>query len=300
MSFSLADLLAYLGRAGLISGPAPAKDDVALTGFSSLHHQKPSTVSWAREDSLQDRPQCAVMICGDHYAGREYEGTVFIRTKNPRLAFIRAIAHFSDTAHPTGVHPTALVHPSARVGQDTYIGPYSVIGEGAVIGDGTVIHACVYVCSPTRIGRKCLIHGGVVIGADGFGFERTDSGELIKFPHVGGVVIEDEVEIGANTCIDRGTLDDTIIGKGAKIDDHCYIAHNTLIGEHVVVAANVTVCGSAALGPRAWIAPGAVIREAVRVGEGATVALGAVVVKHVPDRDTVAGVPARSMRLPRR
>ena len=150
-----------------------------------------------------------------------------------------------------------------------------------------------HVYSHVRIGRRVTIHAGTILGADGFGYEREPGGELTKFPHLGGVVIEDEVEIGANTCIDRGTLADTFVGRGARIDNLVHLAHNTRVGEHAAVIAHAMVGGSTQIGARAWIAPSACLRDRIRIGDDAVVGLGSVVTRGVPDGATVFGNPAR-------
>lgn len=212
---------------------------------------------------------------------------------NARLSFAQLIERFFVPPRPVGIHPSAVIAPSARLGRDVYIGPLCTIGEDSVIGDETVLHASVHVYARVRIGRRVLIHSGTVIGADGFGYEREPSGELFKFPHLGGVVIEDEVEIGANTCIDRGTLADTFIGRGARIDNLVHLAHNTRVGASAAVIAHAMIGGSTQIGARAWIAPSACLRDRIRVGDDAVVGLGAVVTRPVPDSATVFGNPAR-------
>jgi len=211
---------------------------------------------------------------------------------NARLDFIRVVDKFF--AHPCsqGIHPTTVVSPSAKIAPDVYVGPLCSIGE-AEISEGTVIHGHVHIYSKTRIGRNVIIHAGTVIGADGFGYQRNEAGELEKFPHVGGVVIEDNVEIGSNTSIDRGTLKNTIIREGVKINNLVHIAHNVVVGRHAAVNAHVSISGSTRIGDYAWIAPCACLRDGISIGARAIVGLGAVVTKDVPDDTTVMGAPAR-------
>lgn len=143
-----------------------------------------------------------------------------------------------------------------------------------------------------KLGNNVKLDPGVRIGMDGFGFERDETGRLIKFPHIGGVVIEDDVEVGPNTCIDRGTLEDTVIGEGSKIDNLCHIAHNCCIGKHVLIVAGTILGGSSIIDDFATIYPNAYILPHKRVGKWAVIGPGAVVRDDVPDGETWVGVPA--------
>jgi UDP-3-O-[3-hydroxymyristoyl] glucosamine N-acyltransferase len=235
-----------------------------------------------------------VVICADGAFVDElaHSGKTLVAVTNPRLSFMHVVQAFFAEPKARGRHPTAIIDPNARIHPDTYIGPFAYVGN-CEIADGAVIHAHVCIHSGTRIGRNVVIHSGTVIGGDGFGYERNEDGELEKFPHIGGVIIEDEVEIGANTCIDRGTLGDTIIRKGTKIDNLVHIAHNVTVGRHTAIIAHAMIGGSAHIGDHAWIAPCACIRDTISVGDRAMVGLGALVVKDVPDDTAVMGAPAR-------
>lgn len=215
-----------------------------------------------------------------------------ILVANPRLSFLRLVQALFAEPRPSGVHPTAVINAEANIHPDVYVGPFTYVGK-CEIGEGAVIYGHVHIYSKTRIGRNVIIHAGTVIGADGFGYQRNDAGELKKFPHVGGVVIEEDVEIGSNTSIDRGTLGDTIIREGAKINNLVHIAHNVVVGCHAAVNAHVSISGSTRIGDYAWIAPCACLRDGISIGARAIVGLGAVVTKDVPDDTTVMGAPAR-------
>lgn len=217
-----------------------------------------------------------------------------IYSNNARLDFIRLMEHFFAHPRPQGIHPSAVISPKAKIGKDVYIGPLCSIGE-AEVGDNCVIYAGVHIYDGVRIGCNVTIHSGTVIGADGFGYQRDETGRLEKFPHVGGVIIEDDVEIGANTCIDRGTLGDTRICTGARIDNLVHIAHNVYIGKHAVVIANAMVGGGTRIEDYAWIAPSACLRDRISIGTQAVVGLGALATKDVPKGVTVLGAPAREL-----
>jgi UDP-3-O-[3-hydroxymyristoyl] glucosamine N-acyltransferase len=214
-------------------------------------------------------------------------------TENPRLTFLRIVGRYFGLPRPKpGIHPAAVVAASAVIAPDASVGANCFVGEDCRLGARSILHPGVIVGANVRIGADVVIYGGTVIGADGFGYERNESGALEKFPHIGGVVIEDDVEIGSNTSIDRGSLGDTVIGTGTRVDNQCHISHNVQIGRHVAVIAQCMIGGSCRVGDYAWLAPGAMVMNQIRIGQRATVGLGAVVVKDVADGQTVMGSPA--------
>lgn len=243
--------------------------------------------------ALISASRASVVLCA--YAGApegDFDSRTLILVDAPRLAFIRVVAALFSPPPPRGIHSSAIIDPEARIAGDVYVGPGAYIGQCS-IGSGSVIHGRVYVYSGTRIGSNVIIHAGSVIGADGFGYQRDEQGTFVKFPHLGGVTIEDDVEIGANACIDRGTLSDTLIREGAKIDNLVHIAHNVVVGRHTAVIAHAMIGGSTKIGDYAWVAPSACIRDGLTLGDRSIVGLGAVVVKDVLPGQTVMGVPAR-------
>ena len=235
-----------------------------------------------------------VVICTPEAAATlaELEGRTLLLVPNPRLAFIRVMNRFFAPPHPVGIHPTAVIHPEAKLGKDVYIGPFTYVGK-AEIGDGTVIDGYAYIYDNVRIGRHCTVQASAVIGSRGFGLERNERREFEEFPHIGGVVIRDNVLVSSGVVIARGTLSDTVIGSGTKIDPLCQISHNVQIGRHCGVCALSTISGSVRVGDFAWIAGGTSVREGLSVGGEALVGLGSVVLKDVPQGATVYGVPAK-------
>lgn len=147
-----------------------------------------------------------------------------------------------------------------------------------------------------KTGKDCIIHESVIIGSPGCGFIKNEKGEWENFPHIGGVIIGDNVEIQANSCVDRGSLGDTIIGNGVKIDNLVHIAHNVEIGENTIITACAMIAGSVKIGKNCWIAPNASIMNGIIIGDNVTVGLGAVVLKDIPSGETWAGVPAKKLK----
>jgi UDP-3-O-[3-hydroxymyristoyl] glucosamine N-acyltransferase len=209
-------------------------------------------------------------------------------SESARLDFARALAYLESCAGFVWSTTEPQIHPTVTIGR------HVVIGNGVVVGEGSVIAHHVVIGSEVQIGRHCVIKSGAIIGEEGFGFERDFQGEAVRLPHIGNVVIGNRVEIGSLTTVCRGTLSDTVIEDGTKIDDHVHIAHNVNIGRHAFVIACAEVSGGVKIGERAWIAPNASIRNQISVGNDAVVGLGGVVVKHVEAGTIVVGNPAKT------
>jgi UDP-3-O-[3-hydroxymyristoyl] glucosamine N-acyltransferase len=194
------------------------------------------------------------------------------------------------------ISPTAIVAPSAKIGANSEIGNFVVIGENCTIGDGCRIHDRVTIGSNCRLGNNCVVQSGVVIGEDGFSYERYDSGNLKQFPHFGAVIVGDDVEISANVNIARGSLTDTFIGSGTKIDALVHIAHNVRIGTNCQLTGGTVVGGSAVIGNSCWTGLNSTLKDHAKLGDNVIVAAGACVIHEVSDGDIVAGVPAKSIK----
>ncbi len=237
-----------------------------------------------------------------------------IEVRDPRLALAALLPLFHPPPElPVGVDPTAVIEPGAEVGDGVYVGPYAVlrrgarvgsgsridahvvVGAGCVIGEGCTLHPHVTLYPGAVLGDRCILHSGVRIGTDGYGYIFAD-GEHRKVPQVGGCRIGDDVEIGANSTVDRGSIGDTIIGRGTKVDNLVHIAHNVRVGEHVLIIAQVGVSGSTTIGDGAVLAGQAGIGGHLEIGAGARVAGQAGVIGDVPAGATVSGYPARPHR----
>jgi UDP-3-O-[3-hydroxymyristoyl] glucosamine N-acyltransferase len=212
----------------------------------------------------------------------------------PKLAFSAILRRFFAAPRPEGIHATAVVAPSAVLEEGVSIGAYSVVGA-ATIRAGTYVDAHVTIYDGVTIGRRCVIHTGCILGSFGFSFDRDDDGTLHYFPHLGGVEIGDDVEIQTMTNVDRGTLGDTVIGGGTKIDTGCHIGHNSVIGENTMIAARAMLGGSLKVGERCWLGPVTTYRDWLEIGDDAYIGLGSLVVKDVPAGGRYMGSPARPM-----
>jgi UDP-3-O-[3-hydroxymyristoyl] glucosamine N-acyltransferase len=223
------------------------------------------------------------------------KGKIVFFVKNPRLAIAMVINKFFIKTSSPGIHQTAFIHPEAVIDPTASIGPFTYIGK-TKIGKKTIIKGHTYIYDDIIIGDNVLIHSGAIIGSDGFGFEKDDEGNIFKFPHIGGVIIEDNVEIGANTCIDRGSIGNTIIKEGAKIDNLVHIAHNVEIGNNSFVIANSMVGGSTKIGDNVWVAPSVSLMNGIEIGSDSTIGMAALVTKTIPENETWAGFPAKPMK----
>lgn len=297
-SYTIEDLTPFLPDSHRVIGSASGK---SFNKTPPVFEADADSLVWinpTRNDKKQllKNTTAEVIICDPtlEALASELPEKCLILVDKPKMVFLKIVAALFVEGIEPGIHETAIIHPDAKIAESVYIGPYSVIGK-CIIGKNSVLHGSSFIYDNVIIGEGVEIHAGCTLGADGFGYARNDDGKLEKFPHIGGIVIGDDVEIGANSCIDCGTLGNTIIGKGCKIDNHVQIGHNVLIGEHSAIAANVVVGGSSKIGSYCWIAPTATIRDVVTVADKATVGVGAVIMNNVPEGETWIGNPATSM-----
>ncbi|MCL5021659.1 MAG: UDP-3-O-(3-hydroxymyristoyl)glucosamine N-acyltransferase, partial [Bacteroidetes bacterium] len=204
MKYTIDDIAAAIGMSYDVVGEPR---DKYFTGVKSIYDADRDSLVWLHPKKEIDlnRTKASIVICTADAirSPARPADKCYVIVDNPRLAYIRVVEKYFVTKPEPGIHPTAFVHEKAIVSGSAYIGPFTYIGKSEV-GDGTVIYGNCHIYDGIKIGRNVTIHAGTVIGADGFGYSRDEQGKFEKFPHIGGVVIEDEVEIGANTCIDRG------------------------------------------------------------------------------------------------
>ena len=239
--------------AEFVQGRIEGDENAAIHTFAKIEEGTPGAISFLSNPKylhyIYDTQSTIVLLNEDVELERTVSPTL-IRVKNAYESVARLLQLYeSMKPKKTGVDPLAFVSPTAEIGQDVYIAPFAYIGDGVKIGDGSRIYPHVTIYEGCRIGKNVTIHAGSVIGADGFGFAPNQEG-YEKIPQIGIVVIEDNVEIGANTCVDRSTMGQTIIHKGVKLDNLIQVAHNCEIGENTVMSAQVGMAGSTKIG--AW------------------------------------------------
>lgn len=305
--------------ADIVGGEVVGDGDIEIHGVAGIREARPGEITFVANPKYADflpATQASAVI-GDH----ELPGVKpLIRSENPYFAYLQVLTLFAEdmaVQYPRGVHPLALVHPDAVIGADVSIGPFcqvsagvrignattilsgSFIGDGVVVGAECLIYPNVTVREGTTVGNRVILQPGVVLGADGFGYAKN-GGMHHKVPQVGRVVVEDDVEIGANSCVDRATTGETRIGRGTKIDNLVQIAHNVVIGEDCVIAAQAGISGSTELGNNVTLGGQAGLVGHIAVGDRAMVGAQSGVTKSVPPDTAVSGYPARDHALARR
>ena len=302
-SYKLGDIAGKFGGE-LIGNPAIRISQVAT--IESACASDIVFISQPRYLAQLEGSKAGAIILGA--AARDATGMARIICANP-YAYFAKVSALLNPAVPVaaGVHKTAVVDKTARVEKTASIGPGAVIGkrvrigkraqigagcfvgDGSTIGENSELHANVSVYHACSIGARCIVHAGAVIGADGFGMARED-GVWKKIPQIGGVVIGDDVEIGANTTIDRGTLGDTVIEEGVKLDNQIQIAHNVKIGAHTAIAACVGIAGSATIGRNCALGGAAMIYGHITIADNVSVSAGTLVMKSLDQPGTYTGV----------
>lgn len=305
-SFKLRELAVIVG------GEIDGDEDTEIHGVAGIREARRGDITFVAnpryEAFLATTAASAVIACPDVASAKPA-----IRIADPYFAYLKVLNLFAEDAavrYPRGVHETAVVDPSARLGEDVSVGPFCQIGADVEVGDHCTILCGTFIGTQTTIGDDCLIYPnvtvrerctvgnrvilqpGAVIGADGFGFAKNGETHH-KIPQIGRVILEDDVEIGANSCVDRATTGETRVRKGTKVDNLVQIAHNVLIGEDCVIAAQAGISGSTELGRGVVLAGQAGLVGHITLGDGAVVGAQGGVTKSVPPHTTVSGYPAR-------
>jgi UDP-3-O-[3-hydroxymyristoyl] glucosamine N-acyltransferase len=303
--------------AALVGGEVSGDGELPVTGLAPLEEAGPGQLSFftnKRYRAAFEASRAGAVVVGTDVAVPA--GRTVLRATNPYLAFARISAHFNPPAPVVpGISPRAAVDPTARVDPSAQVGPFVSVGPGAVVGARTVLHAGVQVGGGARIGVDCLLYQnavvregcvlgdrvalqpGCVVGSDGFGYALDMDGEgrgprHFKIPQAGIVVVEDDVEIGANTCVDRATLGVTRIGRGAKIDNLVQLAHNVEVGPLCIIAGQAGIAGSTRLGMGVVLWGQVAVNGHIELGDRVNVAAQSGVAHDVPAGQRVAGLPA--------
>ncbi len=305
--------------AAIVDGEIVGNGDIVVTGICGIKEARKGDLTFvanSRYLSLMNHTEASAII-----TSRDVKSAPLpiIRTNNPSIAFAKMVSLMApnEFKKPKGIHPTAVIGEKVKIGRNVAIQAYVVIEDNAEIKDSTTLYAGVYIGQHTKIGKDCVIypyviirervvignrvtiHGGTVIGSDGFGFS-TVKGVHQRIPQIGNVVIEDDVEIGANVTIDRARFDKTIIKKGTKIDNLVQIAHNVIIGEHSIVVAQSGISGSATIGNNVTLAGQSGVIGHVSIGDNVVVGGKAGVTKSIPPNSCVSGFPAKSHAVAKR
>ncbi|MDX1953469.1 MAG: UDP-3-O-(3-hydroxymyristoyl)glucosamine N-acyltransferase [Verrucomicrobiota bacterium] len=296
--------------ASRIRGEVIGDGSITIQGFSSAEQARPGDLTFAEKEAYfaaaEASPAAGIIVSGNFVSARK----PLIRVQNPRVAVARLLPLFFPQEKPLpGVHSSAVVDPTASVDPSAHIGPFCVLEAGVKIGAGaallggnhighdtqiaedSLLHPNVVVYPKCRIGKRVIIHAGSVIGSDGYGYV-LDEGKHRKVLQVGQVIIEDDVEIGANSAIDRGALGATVIGQGTKIDNLVHVAHNVMMGKHCLILGQVGFGGSTQLGDYCVVASQAGVADHLKLGRQATVGAKSGVMRDIPDGGTVLGSPA--------
>jgi UDP-3-O-[3-hydroxymyristoyl] glucosamine N-acyltransferase len=293
-----------------------ATPDSDITGLNGIEQAQPGDLTFLSNPkyaAAARSTKASAVILGEDFPAIP---AAMLRAKNPYLTFARALELFHQPfRYEPGVHPTAVVHASARIGANAHIGPYVVIDENVEIGANAVLlahvvvyrgvniggnffaHAHAVVRENCRIGNNVLLQNGVVIGADGFGFAKTSEGHWHKIPQPAPVVIEDDVEVQANSCIDRASVGKTHIGRGVKVDNLVQVGHGSHVGEDVLLCAQVGLAGSTEIGNKAILTGQVGVVGHCKVGEGAIVTPQTGVAHDIPAGALVSGSPAVDHKL---
>jgi UDP-3-O-[3-hydroxymyristoyl] glucosamine N-acyltransferase len=301
-----------------LEGRVLGDDSTVLTGFAPADKARAGDLTFAENETFFQRADAsaaaAILVDGDFTSSRK----TLIRVASARIAFARVLPlFFPEPIYAPGVHATAIVAASAQIDPSAHIGPYCVVGEQTSIGARSVLQGANHVGAGsylgedihlfpnvilyprTQLGHRVRIHSGSVIGSDGFGYV-LDQGVHRKVPQIGGVVIGDDVEIGANVTVDRGALGPTVIGKGTKIDNLVQIAHNVTIGENCLLVAQVGIAGSSKLGNYVVLGGQAGVAGHLKIGNQVTIGAKSGVMNDIKDGQKVLGAPALEDRQTKR
>ena len=292
------DIISFLGSSVVeVNGPVEGR---TVDNLSEPQHTVKTTLDWVKKSKegkqqiVENSPADALIVDPEieYSDSLKTSGKTLIKVAKPRMAMARVATEFFLEKAPAFIHPSAIIDEDAQIDPTAYIGPGCIVGK-AKIGAHTSLKAGVIIYDDVQIGDGCLIQAGAVIGTDGLGCQRDAEGRLVKFPHLGGVVIGNNVEVGANCQIAKGVFSDTIIKDGCKMNGLCFIAHNCVLEENVWITGDTMLCGSVTVGKNTTIYSNVTVRDRAQIGEGAVIGMGSLVTKNIPAGETWFGSPAR-------
>lgn len=295
----------------LVGGVVEGDGNIDIIGLSGTESAKAGDLTFAVDENRLADVEKSNASCVLTSTSIRKSTKPLIRVKNPKLAFLIIYnALHKEKAREAFRHPTTVIADSAKIGKNVWVGPHVSIEDGVTIGDNVIIEANSVIKKNCEIGPSChiypnvtlyentklknnvILHSGVVLGADGFGYVKENN-KIYKFPQLGRVIVEEDVEIGANTTIDRGSLGDTVIGAGSKIDNLCQIAHNVKIGKNVIMAAQTGVSGSSIIKDNVTMGGQVGIADNLTVGENVMVGAQSGIIGDIKDGQIIWGTPAR-------
>lgn len=285
--------------AEFVQGHVEGDENASVSTFAKIEEGKPGAISFLSNEKythyIYDTESSIVLVNESLKLEKDLKCTL-IRVPNAYEAVAKLLQLYeSIKPKKTGIDPLAFVAPTAKIGKNTYVAPFAYVGDNVTVGDDCIInpHVCIY--HDCKVGNRCILHAGCVIGADGFGFAPNANG-YDKIPQIGIVTIEDDVEIGANTCIDRSTMGSTYVRKGVKLDNLVQIAHNTDIGANTVMSSQVGIAGSTKVGE--WCMFGGQVGIAGHITIGDKVMLGAQsgVPSSIKSNQQLIGTPPMEMK----
>ena len=298
------DILEFLGNQVLDIEGAQGDDikSLYIDNLADVDHVNETTLDWvnptkANKQEIAENSKAKVLVVDTsvlYTPELEKQGKTLLIVREPRSVVAKIAEHFFLDKPTSGIHPSAIIDEGAVVDPTAYIGAGCVIGK-ASIGANTILMPNVVVYDDVTIGDNCLIQAGAIIGTDGLGCTRDEEGKLTKFPHLGGIRIGNNVEIGANCQIAKGTFSDTIIEDGCKMNGLCFIAHNSHLEENVWITGDTMLCGSVHVEKNVTIFSNVIVREQMNLGEGVIIGMGSVVTKNVPAHETWIGSPAHKL-----
>jgi UDP-3-O-[3-hydroxymyristoyl] glucosamine N-acyltransferase len=298
-----------------VSATSDGPPERRFIGVAALGAAGPEDISFCNSERhaaalAATRAGAVVMAPG---VGEPPPGCIAIRVRNPSLAFARIAELFHPRPHQPARHPTAVIDPRAQLAPDVAVGPYAVVGAGAEIGPGSSIGAHAVVGPGVVLGARCVLHphacitnaicgddvvlhAGARVGQEGFGFVPDERGDYVTMPQLGRVLLGSGVHVGANACVDRGALDDTVLGPGTRIDNLVQVGHNTVTGVGCIMAGQVGLSGSVTLEDRVTLGGQVGVADHIRVGRGARVAAQSGIMVDVPPGAEMLGSPAQPIK----